>query len=302
MTSHPDPHTATRTAPPCLDCPRRCGADRVHTLGYCNMPRSPVVARAALHFDEEPVLSGTRGSGTVFFSGCSLRCVYCQNEPISHGGYGKDIGVSGLVAAYHRLIGQDAHNINLVNPTHFLSAILESLKEPLPVPVVWNSGGYERAASIERLEGKVTVFLPDLKYVDGAPAFRYSGAVDYFRHASKAILEMHRQQPEVVIGQDGTMQRGVMVRHLILPGQAEASMRALDWIKEHLPGAWVSLMAQYTPMGRASDYPEIDRRLSEAEYERVAEHLMEIGLEDGFVQELGSADERYTPSFDLTGV
>lgn len=286
----------------CYACPRLCGVDRARALGYCGMPDAPVVARAALHFDEEPVLSGTRGSGAVFFSGCSLRCAYCQNAPISHGGFGKEIGVGGLIDCYDRLIGQGAHNINLVNPTHFHAAILASLRAPLPVPVVWNSGGYERAASIRALEGRVSVFLPDLKYVDEAPAARYSGAADYFARASEAILEMHRQQPKVVIGEDGTMRAGVMVRHLILPGCAEASMRALDWIAANLPGAWVSLMAQYTPMARSADYPEIDRRLTEDEYERVAGHLIEIGLEDGFVQELGSADERYTPAFDLTGL
>ncbi len=287
---------------PCTACPRLCGVDRTANLGFCRMPEEPVIARAALHFDEEPVISGSRGSGTVFFSGCSLRCVFCQNEPISHGGFGRRIAVSELKDAYARLIAQGAHNINLVNPTHFLEPILDSLHAPLPVPVVWNTGGYERAASIERLEGKVSVFLPDLKYMDEASAARYSGAADYFSRASEAILDMVRQQPEVVIGEDGTMRRGVMVRHLILPGRAEESMRILTWLKENAPGAWVSLMAQYVPMGLASECPEIDRRLTEDEYERVAEHLMEIGLEEGFVQELGSADERYVPSWDLTGV
>lgn len=286
----------------CNACPRRCNIDRATARGYCAMPLSPVVARSALHFDEEPVISGTRGSGAIFFSGCSLRCVYCQNHGISHDGFGREIGVDGLRRCYDQLIAQGAHNINLVNPTHFLQPIRASLESPLPVPVVYNTSGYELSASIRALSGKVSVYLPDLKYMDAASAARYSGASDYFEHATGALQEMHRQQPAVVLGEDGTMQRGVMVRHLVLPGQTEASMRILDWIKEHLPGAWVSLMAQYVPMGRAGAYPEIDRRLTGEEYERVSDHLFNIGLEDGFMQELDSADAGYTPDFDLTGV
>ena len=286
----------------CAACPRRCRIDRDISRGYCGMPNSPVAARAALHFDEEPVISGSRGSGTIFFSGCSLRCVFCQNHGISHGGFGREIGVQGLRGLFNSLISQGAHNINLVNPTHFNAAILEALDSPLPIPVVYNTGGYELAGSIRALEGKVRVYLPDLKYIDSESASRYSGAGNYFEHASQAIIEMHRQQPTVVIGKDGTMQQGLMVRHLILPGHTGESIRILNWIAEHLPGAWVSLMAQYVPMGPAVSDPVIGRRLTENEYERVVDRLFRLGLEDGFVQELDSADERYTPSFDLTGL
>ena len=287
---------------PCNICPRQCGALRDANPGYCGMPESPVSARAALHFDEEPAISGDRGSGTIFFSGCALRCVFCQNEDISHGRFGHTLTVDALREAYLSLIAQGAHNINLVNPTHFLRSILASLDAPLPVPVVYNTGGYELATSIRALEGKVSVYLPDLKYLEKKSAARYSGACDYFEHASSALLEMYRQQPRVVIGEDGTMHRGMLVRHLILPGCTDESMRILDWIAKHLPGAWVSLMAQYVPMCRAAAFPEINRRLTEDEYERVAAHLIDIGLEDGYVQELGSADERYIPPFDLSGL
>ncbi len=287
----------------CSQCPRKCHAARSDQgAGFCHMPENPVLARAALHFDEEPCISGTRGSGTVFFSGCALGCVFCQNEAISHGGVGRETSVDGLRRCFSDLVRQGAHNINLVNPTHYLHAVLQAMDAPLPVPVVWNSGGYELASEIARLLGVVQVYLPDLKYMDAESAKRYSGAEAYFRHASEALREMHRQQPEVVLDADGVIQRGLIVRHLILPGRAEESKRILAWIQRELPGAWVSLMAQYTPLGRASEYPEIDRRLTEEEYEAVVEHMLDLGLEDGYVQELGSADERYVPPFDLTGV
>ena len=287
----------------CNSCPRQCGVLRGETgRGFCRMGADAVVARAAPHFDEEPVLSGTNGSGAVFFSGCSLRCVFCQNRPISHGGFGRCVPVEGLREIYRSLVAQGVHNINLVNPTHFLEPILASLDRSPGVPVVWNSGGYERRESIRRLEGRVQVYLPDLKYRDVATAGRYSGAPDYFAFASAAIREMLFQTGPVEIGPDGLIRRGVIVRHLVLPGRAEESMRVLDWIGENLPGAWVSLMAQYMPMGEVQGLDELDRRLFPREYRRVVAHMRKIGLTDGFLQELGSAEEKYIPEFDLTGV
>ena len=287
----------------CNSCPRQCGVLRGETgRGFCRMGADAVVARAAPHFDEEPVLSGTNGSGAVFFSGCSLRCVFCQNRPISHGGFGRCVPVEGLREIYRSLVAQGVHNINLVNPTHFLEPILASLDKSPGVPVVWNSGGYERRESIRRLEGRVQVYLPDLKYRDVATAGRYSGAPDYFAFASAAIREMLFQTGPVEIGPDGLIRRGVIVRHLVLPGRAEESMRVLDWIGENLPGAWVSLMAQYMPMGEVQGLDELDRRLFPREYRRVVAHMRKIGLTDGFLQELGSAEEKYIPEFDLTGV
>lgn len=288
----------------CSDCPRQCGALRSEQggKGFCRMGLNPVLARAALHFDEEPVVSGQSGSGAVFFSGCALRCRFCQNFEISHHGFGKEITPKRLREIYFELIDQGANNINLVNPTHFVHAILESLEGGLPVPVVWNTGGYERVETLRRLEGKVQVYLPDLKYIRPDAAKRYSAAPDYFEYAGPALKEMLRQTGPVELDENGLIRSGVIVRHLILPGRAEESMEILDWIAENLPGAWISLMAQYLPFGQVVGVDELERRLTQEEYDRVCDHLMDLGLEDGFVQELSSSDECYIPRFDLTGV
>lgn len=287
----------------CNACPRGCNALRGETgAGFCRMGADPVIARAAPHYDEEPVISGTKGSGAIFFSGCALRCRFCQNWPISHGNFGQKVSVKRLREIYFELIDQGVHNINLVNPTHFAQAILESLAEPLPVPVVWNSGGYEKVDTLRRLEGKIQVYLPDLKYIQADSARKYSAAGDYFDFAGPALKEMLLQTGPVELDGDGIIRRGTLVRHLILPGRADESMAILDWIAENLPGAWVSLMAQYLPFGHVDGLDELNRRLYPEEYEAVVDHLMDLGLEDGFVQELSSSDEKYIPSFDLTGV
>lgn len=287
----------------CDACPRMCHAMRGEVgEGFCRMGAEPVLARAALHFDEEPVISGERGSGAVFFSGCALRCRFCQNYPISHDGFGQKVSVERLREIYYELIGQGANNINLVNPTHFTEAILESLEGGLPVPVVWNTGGYERVETLQRLEGKVQVYLPDLKYIRRDSARKYSAAKNYFDFAGPALKEMLRQTGPVVLDDEGLIKSGVNVRHLILPGCAEESMEILDWIADNLPGAWVSLMAQYLPFGNVKGLDELERRVTQEEYDRVVDHLMDLGLEDGFVQELSSSDEKYIPAFDLTGV
>ena len=287
----------------CSACPRSCGALRgVTGAGVCRMGADPVIARAAPHYDEEPVISGTRGSGAVFFSGCALRCRFCQNYPISHGGHGRSVSVARLRKIYFELIDQGVHNINLVNPTHFSQAIYESLEGGLPVPVVWNSGGYEKVDTLRRFEGRVQVYLPDLKYIDPDVSGRYSGARNYFEYAGPAIREMLRQTGPVTLDDDGIIQSGTIVRHLILPGRVRDSIAILDWIHDELPGAWVSLMAQYLPFGNLKGLDELNRRLTQVEYDQVVDHLMALGLEDGFVQELSSSDEKYIPSFDLTGV
>jgi len=287
----------------CRLCPRNCGALRGEAGGgVCGMGAQPRIARAAPHFDEEPVISGTKGSGTVFFSGCSLQCCFCQNFDLSHHGYGETVTVQRLREIYFELIDRGVHNINLVNPTHFAEAVIESLQGGLPVPVVWNTGGYEKVETLRRLEGLVQVYLPDLKYISPDSARKYSRAADYFDFAGPAIREMLRQTGPVELDDDGVIRRGTIVRHLILPGCAEESMRILDFIRAELPGAWVSLMAQYLPFGDAPGIDELGRRLTPEEYEMVADHLSEIGLEDGFIQELSSSDEKYIPKFDLTGV
>lgn len=288
----------------CCDCPRNCNAVRTdhEGTGFCKMGLNPVLARAALHFDEEPVISGESGSGAVFFSGCVLRCRFCQNYEISHHNFGKEITPERLRAIYFELIDQGANNINLVNPTHFVSAILKSLEGGLPVPVVWNSGGYESVETLKKLEGYVQVYLPDLKYIRLDAAKRYSAAENYFKVASSAIQEMLRQTGPVQLDEKGLIRSGVIVRHLILPGRANESMEILDWIKDNLPGAWISLMAQYLPFGQVKGVDQLERRLNQEEYNVVYDHLIELGLEDGFVQELSSSDESYIPIFDLTGV
>lgn len=268
------------------------------------MPFAPVVARAALHFGEEPCISGERGSGAVFFSGCSLRCVFCQNYGISAENFGEEITVSRLREIYQELIGKGAHNINLVNPTHFVRAIAQSLEEPLPVPVVYNCGGYELVESLRRLEGKVQIYLPDLKYADDRLALRYSGAADYWERAREAIAEMVRQTGPYCLDEAGMLQSGVLIRHLILPGQVKNSKRILDWIADSFPAGTVlvSLMSQYLPCGKAENFPEINRTLYQEEYDEVEAYLFQKGIEDGFLQELSSADDAYIPAFDLTGV
>lgn len=289
----------------CSLCPRRCGANRLlPPYGACGMGEKPVVARAALHRWEEPCISGTRGSGTVFFSGCALQCCFCQNYAISTEGFGKEVTVKRLRAIYTELVKQGAHNINLVNPTHFTTAIAESLTPAPPVPVVWNSSGYELPSTLRTLKGKVQIYLPDLKYSDDTLALRYSRAPDYFSAATKAILEMHAQVGDYRMDANGVLQSGVVIRHLILPGALDNTFGVIDWLSEHFrPGQVLfSLMAQYTPCGRATELPELSRTLTPEEYTRVQNYLAFMPVEDGFVQELSAATQEYIPLFDLHGV
>ena len=291
----------------CRVCPRNCGARREkdHGEGFCRMGAFPRVARAALHFWEEPCISGTRGSGTVFFSGCSLRCAFCQNEEISANGYGREITPVELAGIYQDLEAQGAHNINLVNPTHFVPAILESFQYYRPkVPVVYNSSGYEKVETLKLLEGKIDVYLPDLKYFDPEKARRYSGAPDYFQAASKAVCEMARQTGKPEFDEDGMLVKGTVVRHLVLPLATQNAIEILRFLKETLDKqVLVSLMGQYVPYGRVrrGEFPELNRRITKREYEKVQEELFRLDL-DGFVQELSSAKKDFIPSFDLTGV
>ena len=295
----------------CTLCPRRCGVVRPEHLtddipGVCRSPLAPVVARAGLHHWEEPVVSGTRGSGAVFFSGCNLHCVFCQNYSISTGMRGKEITVARLKEIYRELVAQGAHNVNLVTPTHYAAAVLESLDEPLSVPVVWNSNGYDSVETLRRFEGKVQIYLPDLKYADNALARRYSGAGDYFEVAVTAIDEMFRQTGSFEVGDDGVLRRGVVIRHLILPGRVENSLKVIRYVAEHFrPGdVMFSLMRQYLPCGAVSgeSFPELNRRVTDEEYEEVENALFDSGIEDGFVQEADSAKDEFIPAFDFTGV
>lgn len=288
----------------CTQCPRRCGVVRTDTRGggFCQMPALPVLARAALHQWEEPCLSGTRGAGTVFFSGCALRCVFCQNEQISQENFGRPVTVQHLREIFQRLIAQGAHNIDLVSPTHFSHAVREALDGPLPVPVVWNSGGYDSVDTLRILEGKLDVYLPDLKYVTPARAEKYSGAADYPDTAKAAVLEMFRQVGRPVL-EDGLLKRGVLIRHLLLPGGLNEAKAVMDWVAETFPDGSVlfSLMSQYVPMGRAGEFPEINRRLRRSEVRSAQAYMAALGLA-GYTQEPEAADGGYVPRFDLTGV
>ena len=262
----------------------------------------PKISRAALHMWEEPCISGTRGSGTVFFSGCSLGCLFCQNEEISHGGVGKTVPVERLRAIYFELMEKGAHNINLVNPTHFADSIAESLGD-LPVPVVYNTGGYDKVETLRLLEGKVQIYLPDMKYALPVPAGKYSLAKDYPETAKKAILEMFRQVGPYRMDEEGMLQQGVIIRHLILPENIENTFRVIDWVEETFrPGDVIfSLMSQFTPM-KGGKYPELMRPLTEEEHRRCVNYLMDSGIEDGFFQDLESSDTGFIPDFDLSGV
>ena len=287
----------------CTLCPRRCGADRTQGRGRCRMPDRPGLARAALHHWEEPPLSGTRGAGTVFFSGCSLGCIFCQNDAISQQDFGKEITVPRLREIFFELIQAGAHNIDLVNPTHYAHVVAEALAEPLPVPVVWNSGGYDRVETLNALEGKIQIYLPDFKYPDSAGGKKYAGAEDYPETAQAAIREMVRQTGPYQMDEEGILQRGVILRHLILPGRLEQAKAVMDWVADTFPPHTLlfSLMSQYTPWGRAAEYPELNRRLRKSEVRAAAAYMANLGLE-GFSQEESAAQAEYIPSFDLTGL
>lgn len=294
----------------CNVCPRSCKVDRKQSIhekgraGYCRSGMLPIVSRAALHHWEEPCISGTRGAGTVFFAGCNLSCVYCQNYEISELMHGEEISVERLRQVYFELIAQGAHNIDLVTPTHFTHAIFQSLREPLPVPVVYNCGGYESIHTVAFLRKKIQCWLPDLKYSFREPAARYSDAPDYFEKATAAIEQMYRQTGPYEIGSDGILKKGVLIRHLILPGNLENTKGVLRYVAETFaPGQVLfSLMRQYVPWGRASEFPEINRRLTEEEYNEAKAYMEELGIVDGYTQAADSSDTVYIPAFNGAGV
>lgn len=288
----------------CTLCPRRCGVDRTRgQRGFCGMPDHILAARAAAHYWEEPVISGDFGSGAVFFSGCTLGCSFCQNEPVSHGGRGKEISPAKLREIFLKLIDEGVTNINLVTGTQFIPSILPALEPKLPVPVVWNSGGYESVETLQLLEGYVDVYLPDFKYSDPELAAKLSGARDYPGAAAAAIREMYRQTGPAVV-EDGVLVRGTLIRHLLLPGCLDNAFGVLDWIVETFPRGTVpvSLMRQYLPMGRAAQEPPFDRRVTDDEYAAALSWMQLCGLKTGFLQEPDSADRSYIPEFNFEGL
>ncbi|OHD68328.1 MAG: hypothetical protein A2W19_17175 [Spirochaetes bacterium RBG_16_49_21] len=284
----------------CTLCPRDCGVDRTVAAGYCKSSDAVRVSLHQLHFGEEPVLSGTAGSGTIFFSHCAMRCVYCQNYRISHEGRGTVRSAEELCGMMLELQELGAHNVNLVTAGHYVPSLVSSLrmarKQGLEIPVVWNSSAYEKPETLRLLQGLVDIYLPDFRYYDPAAAARYSGAPDYPSWAKKAIMEMYRQVGHLSVI-DGMAARGIMIRLLLLPGHAGAVRNTLAWIRDALSAeTWVSLMGQYCPVFRAHDFPEIDRQITEQEYRLCRGYLDELGFENGFVQEAGSSAD-YTPVF-----
>ncbi len=287
----------------CTLCPRNCNQERdLETgKGFCKMGTQIKIARAALHFFEEPCISGTKGSGAIFFSGCTLHCVYCQNEQISHLGQGKSISVKRLSDIFKTLYDQGAHNINLVTATQFIPQILQAfeLYKP-PIPVVYNTSGYEKVQTLQLLKGVVDIYLPDFKHVKSTLSALCAHAPDYFEYASKAIQEMVSQTGAPQYDAQGMMTKGTLIRHLVLPNCTTDSMRVLDYIKAHFPSIPLSLMAQYTPLS-SCPVTSLNRRVTEQEYARVLQYMLSLGLK-GYTQERNAANSAYTPSFDLTGV
>ena len=285
----------------CSICPRHCNVDRSVNLGFCQSPDNFRVARAALHFWEEPCISGKEGSGTVFFSGCNLKCVFCQNNEISAENKGVEISDDKLISIFENLISQGANNINLVNPTHYAKRLAKVLSRwKSPVPIVYNSSGYEEVETLKALDGLIDIYLPDLKYIRAEKAMRYSKAADYFEKASAALLEMRRQVEDKFDGD--IMKLGMIIRHLILPQNTNSSIAVLDFIKSNFPNTFVSLMAQYTPCGDLSEFPEINRKITKREYEKVVNYAFDNSFDKLFIQELSSADKSFIPKFDFTGV
>ena len=292
----------------CTLCPRECGINRYEKPGFCLADNKIRVARADLHMWEEPPISGEKGSGTVFFSGCNLRCVFCQNYDISRENFGKEISVERLAEIFIELQEKGANNINLVTPTHFIDGIVKALnlsrKIGLKLPIVYNTSSYEKVESLKKLDGIVDIYLPDFKYMDSALSARYSNAENYSEVVKKAIAEMVRQvgAPQFDEKTD-LMTKGVIVRHLVLPRQIEDSKKIIKYLYDtYGDDIFISIMRQYTPFGKLEDYPEINRKITDEEYDEVVDFAVDIGVENGFLQDEEAASESFIPKFNLKGV
>ena len=291
----------------CTACPRRCGAERTEYSpgGVCACPSLPMVARAAPHYGEEPCISGSRGSGPGFISGCNLKSVFCQNHEISRGRVGKAGTAERLSDIFLELRDKGVHNINLVTPTHYTDAIVKALeKAKLDIPVAWNSSGYDSVESLKKLEGLVQIYMPDFKYADPAPALRYSAAPDYPEVARSAIFEMFSQVGPFELDDDGMLISGVLIRHLILPGAEDNSRAVIDFVADNFPGDDIlfSLMAQYTPMPNTERFPELQKTVTAEGNDALVDYMTKKGIYNGFWQEPCSATDDMIPDFDLTGV
>lgn len=282
----------------CNQCPRKCNVDRSKTVGRCGVGENFKLARASLHFWEEPCISGKNGSGTVFFSGCNLGCVFCQNYEISHRCIGRDVESDELVRIFEALISRGANNINLVNPTHYALQLADVLsKWKSPVPIVYNSSGYESVETLKELDGLVDIYLPDFKYISSEKARKYSFAEDYPEVAMLALKEMKRQVGADVFDESGLMKKGMIIRHLVLPSNTNESIRVLDYLAENYGDTYISVMAQYTPCGNLTGYDEINRRLTKREYNKIVDYALSLGLDKIFIQDLSSAHEQFIPDF-----
>lgn len=292
----------------CTLCPRKCGVNRVSgQTGYCKMTDKIMASRAALHMWEEPCISGKEGSGTVFFSGCSLGCIYCQNREIALGNMAKEITKERLAEIFLELQGQGANNINLVTPTHFVpqikEAILDAKRQGLSLPILYNTGGYEKVETLKSLEGIIDIYLPDMKYVSPKLSQGYSNVKDYFRCAKEAIKEMVRQCPKPEFDQRGIMKQGVIVRHLVLPGAVEDSKRVIRYLYKNFGDRiYISIMNQYTPVKTFLERKELNRPVTEEEYKEVVEYASLLGVEQGYIQEGETAKESFIPAFDFKGL
>ena len=287
----------------CNACPRKCNVDRQNTLGYCKSPDKFKLACAALHFWEEPCISGKNGSGAIFFSGCNLGCVFCQNFDISHNCKGVEVSDGKLIDIMKNLVDKGANNINLVNPTHYSAQLLRVFeKYKPPVPIVYNTSGYDSVETLRVFDGIVDVYLPDFKYIRPDKAQKYSKAENYPQVAEAALTEMKRQVKSDVFDDRGIMQKGMIIRHLVLPSNTNASIEALDYLAENFDDTYISVMAQYVPCGDLTEYKEINRPLTQREYDKVVNHTLDLGLDKIFVQELEAASDEFIPDFDFTGV
>lgn len=285
----------------CNSCPRECNINRNKQLGYCGVGNNIKVARADLHFGEEPFISGSRGSGTIFFSGCNLKCVFCQNHGISHGCYGKEVSSIEFIEIIKKLEAKKAHNINLVTPTHYFEKIETVLSSYKPkIPIVYNTSGFDKTENINK--NLFDVYLFDLKFFSGEKSLKYCGTADYFKYASNAIKTAAKLVGKPEYNEDGIMTKGVVVRHLVLPQSTNDSIEIINWLKSNTPEIVLSLMSQYVPMHKAAEYKEINRKITGREYDKVLKHCYDCDFSDVFIQELKSATTEYIPKFDLTGI
>lgn len=292
----------------CELCPRRCGANRLAGKnGFCGGGKEVKVARAALHFWEEPCISGEEGSGTVFFSGCTMRCVFCQNREISRGEAGKLVSIERLAEIFLELQGKGANNLNLVTPMHYAPQITAALdiarKNGLHLPIVWNTGGWELPESVEAVKNYSDIWLTDFKYFDNSLAEKFSNAKNYFENASASLKKMLEQTGKPVFDDDGMMKKGIIVRHLVLPGHTDDSKKVLRWLWENFGNKiWISIMNQYTPLCSEEKFPELSRKVTDEEYDEVVDFAVSLGIENAFVQDGEAVSESFIPPFDLEGV